>query len=242
MILSEDTKTVDFFEYAFIVTKNTFYPRPETEILVEAALNIAEKILQRKGELVLIDVGTGTGCILISIARKIKELIRKKKTTNGKLLFIGTDIDKAAIETATANARINQVEAKFVETDLLKGVEKLIEPARKVDMITSNPPYIPLFLRDKVKVSDPPHTLFGGERGYELTLELIRQSSELLPKDGTLIFEVGYDDLMFYEDGETASKEYKEAIFKAAERYGFKIVKVIKDYPKLERVVILRKT
>lgn len=223
------SKIIDFFESSFLVEDGVFLPRPETEILVEETIKIIqERIKNKKNEewkFVIVDACTGCGCIIVSIAKKSKDL------NTGKLVFIGTDIDTKSLKNAQKNAK--DLKIYFVKTDL-------VESIKYADIIVSNPPYVSLEVKDRIKVDDPDRAIFGGEIGYEITIKLIEQSSEILREGGFLIFETGYDDLKFFGMIETL-EEYKSAIFKAAERLNFRILKTVKDYGKIERIVIFQK-
>lgn len=219
---------IDFFESLFLVEDGVFQPRPETEILVEEAIKtVAEKIKtsewNRGKKLTIVDACTGCGCIIISIALKFKG--------RNDIVFIGTDIDIRALKNAKQNAQ--DIKIHFVRTDL-------IESIKQADIIVSNPPYVSMEVKEKIKVHDPVHALFGGKKGYEITIRLIDQSSRILKKGGILIFETGYDDLKFFGLSDV-SEDYKNAIITTAAEKGFKILKIIKDYAKIERIVMLEK-
>jgi len=226
-------KIVDFFESSFLVEDGVFIPRPETEILVEEAIKtIQERIKEKKNKycskkekFVVVDACTGCGCIIISIAKKFKNL------NTGELVFIGTDIDIKSLKNAQKNAE--DLKTYFVKTDL-------VESIKYADVIVSNPPYVSQKVKCKIKVDDPDQAIFGGEIGYETTIKLIEQSSEILREEGLLIFETGYDDLRFFGMTEIL-EEYKNAILKTAERLNFSILKIVKDYGKIERIMIFQK-
>lgn len=235
-------RKADFFEFSFFVCDSVFQPRPETEILVETCLKFARYMAEKKDRLTVVDVGTGTGCIIISVARKLKELL-PKGGLDKHFIFIGTDIDEKALKIAEANAKDNGVKIILLKTNLLCGIEKLLEElgTKHADIVVSNPPYIPSEIKDEIRVPDPPHTLFGGKKGYELTLELISQTSKIISEDGILILETGYDDLKFYDSTKSLVQEYKNSILKAAEEHGFKLLKIVKDYSRLERILVFQR-
>jgi len=231
----ETLKKVDFFEHQFFITDKIFTPRPETEILVEVAVDYIKNYFyspnfKRKGVFCVADAGTGSGCIIISIFKKLEKIMKAFKV---RYSFVGIDIDKAALKLAKYNSKIIGADVSFVCGNFLL-------PIKKADFIVSNPPYVSLKVKDKIKVDDPPHTIFGGEIGCEKILEIIKQASFVLPSGGFIFLEVGYDDLKFFGLSELG-KIYKEKIFSFAEKMKFKIFPPIKDYNKIERIVVMQK-
>lgn len=231
----ETLKKVDFFEHQFFITDKIFTPRPETEILVEVAVDYIKNYFyspnfKREGVFCVADAGTGSGCIIISIFKKLEKIM---KAFEVRYSFVGTDIDKAALKLAKYNSKIIGADVSFVCGNFLL-------PIKKADFIVSNPPYVSLKVKDKIKVDDPPHTIFGGEIGCEKILEIIKQASFVLPSGGFIFLEVGYDDLKFFGLSELG-KIYKEKIFSFAEKMKFKIFPPIKDYNKIERIVVMQK-
>ena len=197
--------------------------------------SVAEKIReilgteQRKKRFVVADVGTGTGCIIISLERQLWKYI---KAFELDFVFVGIDISKKAVLTAKKNAKMLSSKTEFVLGDMLS-------PLKYADFIISNPPYVSLKLRDRINVDDPPLSLFGGEEGYELTLKLITESAKKLRAGGYLFLEVGYDDLKFFNMNQLRNKT-KKVIFSHAGKW-FHIYPPVKDYLKLERILIMKK-
>jgi HemK-like putative methylase len=231
----ERLKKVDFFEHQFFITDKIFTPRPETEILVEVAVDYLKDYFyspnfKRKEVFCVADAGTGSGCIIISIFKKLEKILKAFEIRHS---FVGTDIDKDALKLAKYNSKIIGANVSFICGDLLA-------PIKKADFVVSNPPYVSLKVKDKIKVNDPPHTIFGGEIGCEKILEIIKQASFILPSGGFIFLEVGYDDLKFFGLPELG-KIYKEKIFSFAEKMKFKIFPPIKDYNKIERIVVMQK-
>lgn len=197
------TGVQEFMGYPFKVNENVLIPRQDTEVLVEETLKSA------KGKKVL-DMCTGSGCIIISLA-KLGNLEKA----------VGVDISRAALETAVENARSLEAEVVFVESNLFDKIEETF------DIIVSNPPYIESAEVDKlmpeVKEHEPRLALDGTEDGLYFYRKIIEEAEQYLAKDGELFFEIGYNQ------GEAVS-----ALMKAN---GYKDVKVIKDLPGLDRVV-----
>ena len=165
----------EFWKYNFKVNKNVLIPRPDTEALVEEAIaNIPINSSFR-----ILDVGTGSGCVLLSILKERK-----------KCLGIGTDISNQAIKVAKFNAKIQHLEnrCKFYQAD----IDNLY--SSKYDLITSNPPYILKNkirnLEEDVKSFEPRLALDGGYDGISVIKLLINKSSVLLKKNGKMIIEI----------------------------------------------------
>ena len=194
----------EFMGIPFHVNDAVLIPRQDTETLVEQALKVV-----RPGMKVL-DMCTGSGCILISILKNIVDV-------EG----YGYDISKQAINVAKENAKINNVNATFERSDLFEDV------AERFDVIVSNPPYIPTDviggLMPEVAVYEPMQALDGKEDGLHFYRRIIDKAADYLNPDGKLLFEIGHDQ------GESVSALMKEA--------GFKDVTVVKDLAGNDRVV-----
>lgn len=203
----------NFYSHHFFVNESTLIPRPETEILVEEALKIIEKNNLTK----ILDIGTGSGCIPISIV-----LNNKNVTAHA------VDISKQALNTAERNALLHNVydRINFYYSDVLENVKE------KFDIIISNPPYIPRkdkeTLQIEVKDFDPPSALFtNDEDGIEFYEEIISNAEDFLLPNGYLIFELG--------------KGQHEKVSTLLREYGFRGIYVIKDLNSIERVIISQK-
>ena len=194
----------EFMGIPFRVNESVLIPRQDTETLVEEALKVV-----RPGMKVL-DMCTGSGCILISILKNIVDV-----------QGFGYDISKQAINVAKENAKLNNVDASFERSDLFENVSD------KFDVIVSNPPYIPTDviggLMPEVAVYEPMQALDGKEDGLHFYRRIIEKASDYLNPDGKLLFEIGHDQ------GESVSKLMMEA--------GYKDVRVIKDLAGNDRVV-----
>lgn len=199
------TGSQEFMGYSFLVSPATLIPRQDTEILVEEVSKTA------KGKRVL-DLCTGTGCILLSLAK----LCRLEKA-------VGTDISPEAVETAKKNAESLCVEAGFYCGDLFQAVPV----GERFDIIVSNPPYIPSAvietLMPEVREHEPMSALDGDIDGLKFYREIVEQAKEYLTEQGQIFFEIGC------EQGAEVSA--------LLEAQGFRAVRVIKDLAGLDRVV-----
>jgi release factor glutamine methyltransferase len=187
----------EFWALEFEVTPDVLIPRPETEHVIEVALDrlaVREIRAGRKqtlsGEgLRVADVGTGSGCIAIALA---KDLPGAK--------FLATDVSTAALKVAERNAERHGFSDRieFVNTNLLEGVSSP-ESETRFDLIASNPPYISRregpTLQREVREHEPEVALYGGEEGYELYAALVSQSAALLIPGGIVVLELGHDSL-----------------------------------------------
>jgi release factor glutamine methyltransferase len=195
----------EFWGLEFEVTPNVLIPRPETEHLIEVALDrlaLREIHAGRKqtlsGEgLVVADIGTGSGCIAVALAKELPEA-----------KFLATDISGTALEVARRNAERHGVadRIQFVEACLLgtvAGQAQQAAPLQKghvtFDLIVSNPPYVGRNEKDtlerEVRDYEPELALYGGEEGYEIYAELIAQAAQYLKPSGLLVLELGHNSL-----------------------------------------------
>ena len=202
----------DFWKYKFQVDKNVLIPRPETELIIEQAL----KNLPRLSKKNILDIGTGSGCIIISI---IKERENCKATAIDKSL--------KALKVAKLNAEMHHVlkKIKFLNID----VDKYF--ASKYDLIVSNPPYIKdveiLSLNKDVKLNEPKLALSGGKSGLNKVYKVIKKSQKLLKTNGKLILEIGFKQ----------SKEVKKYLIKN----NFNQIQVFKDLSRKDRCIVSTK-
>jgi release factor glutamine methyltransferase len=166
----------EFCGLDFIVTPAVLIPRPETEHLIEAVLPLAKALPGPR----LADVGTGSGCIAITLATELPEAE-----------IYATDISAAALEIARANATRHEQHAriKFQETDLLRGL-----PFNHFDFILSNPPYVGESEEDAVQLEvrkhEPRTAIFAGPRGTEVIERLIPEARAALRPGGRLLMEI----------------------------------------------------
>jgi release factor glutamine methyltransferase len=180
----------EFWGMDFIVTPAVLIPRPETEHLIEIVLKICHPersegsaVAEVRGptsEVRIIDVGTGSGCIAIALA---KELPAAE--------IHATDVSPDALEIAEANAARNQMQTRirFHDTDLLRDIEE-----NSFDFVVSNPPYVGESEEDQVQLEvrkfEPRNAVFAGETGLEVIERLIPQAERALKPGGWLIMEI----------------------------------------------------
>lgn len=139
----------DFYGRTFMVTPDVLVPRPDTETLIETALDFIHKNFLDKQEIMIADIGTGSGCIAITLAL---ELSSRLSVVHCK--FVATDISAAALATAKQNAKNHGVLEKieFIQGDMLDAIKN-----RYVDLIVSNPPYIPTAELDAIYCAPKPY-------------------------------------------------------------------------------------
>lgn len=202
--LQHITGVQEFMGLEFAVNEHVLIPRQDTEVLVESVLEVL------KPGMSVLDMCTGSGCILIS-------LLKNRKNVTG----VGVDISEEALKVARKNRDSLEVEAKLIQSDLFENVEG------KYDIVISNPPYIRTSvieeLKEEVKFHDPFLALDGKDDGLYFYREIVEKSSEYLKKCGKLYFEIGHDQ------GEDVKKLMEQA--------GFTKVTVKKDLAGLDRVV-----
>ena len=206
-------KKKEFWKYNFYVDCNVLIPRPDTEVIVEETL----KILNNNKKYFVLDVGTGSGCIIISLANE-----------RLNLMCTAIDISKKALKVAKINAKMHQLlnRIKFYNSSVdnfFKG---------KYDLIVSNPPYISnlelKYLDKDIIGYEPLVSLNGGLDGSFVLNKVIKKSSSLLKIGGKLVLEIGFD------------QKYK--VMSLLKKNRFFINKVIKDYANKDRCIIATKT
>jgi len=215
-----------FYGLKFLVNKNVLIPRPETELMVDEAL----KLLHSKKSTTIIDVGTGSGCIIISIATKMS-------FGYPKLIFnyFATDISKLALEVAKKNAKIHKVNKKisFRQGNLL---EPFLKNKLKIDncklIIICNLPYlIPKQLKNSPTIQfEPKLALSGGQDGLRYYRKLLKQIGRLCNK----LYVIGY---MLIEVDPSQSKEIKKLV---KHHLPNSKIQIKKDLRGLNRLVIIR--
>jgi release factor glutamine methyltransferase len=200
----------EFWGLDFKVTPATLIPRPETEMIVEEAL----KALPADRRATVLDIGTGTGCLAIAIA---------KERPSSRV--VATDLSIQALEVARENAHTHGVDADFVCTDLVSGL------GLRADVIVSNPPYVPSWdaanLMPDVILFEPATALFGGADGMTLIRRLLVELPPRLAPDGTFIVEFGYG-----QDDDVRA---------AAEEQGWTVVRLAHDLQDIPRTMVLRR-
>ena len=201
-----------FWNSEFFVTEDTLIPRPDTELIVENILNLTKN----KNKLSILDIGIGSGCILLSILSERRD-------------FYGTgiDVNKNCLKIANTNAINLKVHNRL---KLYKSnVDKFT--LGKYDLIVSNPPYIKKYILkylDKgVAKFEPKIALDGGLDGLSEIRKVIKKSSELIKKNGKFILEIGFDQ--------------KNKVIKLLNKEGFYINSALKDLADNDRCIICTK-
>ena len=166
---------VDFYGNIIKVIKNVLIPRRETEELVEKTVNYIKKHINKQSVDIL-DIGTGSGCIPISIAKLVP---------NSNVSAV--DISPEALEVAKENAKINNVDINFIQSDLFANVNQ------KFDCMISNPPYIRRDeeIMDIVKNNEPHLALYADDEGLYFYKEIIKSASKFLNEKFVIGFEIG---------------------------------------------------
>ena len=202
----------EFWKNKFKVNKNVLIPRPDTETIIEQVLNELDINSSKK----ILDIGTGSGCIIISIINERK-----------KCLGVGIDISKNAVKLAKYNAKIQHIDnrIKFLNSDIDNFY------GGKYDLIVSNPPYIKHYeidsLEKDIKNHEPKVSLDGGIDGYNKIRLIIKKSSTLIKKRGKLFLELGIN-------------QTRETL-KILNLNGFYKTKVIKDLSSKNRCIVSTK-
>ena len=202
----------EFWKETFYVNKDVLIPRPDTEHLIEEVIKYTEE----DSKLHILDIGTGSGCILLSI-------LRERKKFNGT----GIDISKKSINISRYNAKKLKLNnrTKFYVSD----VDNFL--IGKYDIVISNPPYIEnlslKYLDRDVINFEPKLALDGGKDGFSEIIKVINKTSALIKKNGIFILEIGYNQ--------------KNKAIQMLKNKGFYIKKVLKDYSKNDRCIISTK-
>tara|TARA_B100001057_G_scaffold188070_1_gene188878 strand:+ start:7905 stop:8747 length:843 start_codon:yes stop_codon:yes gene_type:complete len=210
--IAQIIKKKDFWKYEFRISNDVLIPRPDTEIMIEQVL----KISKHRSKLNLLDVGVGSGCILLTLLKERED-------------FIGTGIDIS--NKSITNTRIN--------ADLL-GVKSRLRLIKsdidnfnmgKYDIILSNPPYISKYeincLERDILNFEPRIALDGGLDGTSEIRKVIDKTSKLIKKNGKFVLEIAYNQ--------------KNKVIDLLKNKGFYINKIIKDYAKNDRCVVSTK-
>ncbi|RGG51440.1 peptide chain release factor N(5)-glutamine methyltransferase [Roseburia sp. AF20-18LB] len=194
----------EFMGLRFKVNSNVLIPRQDTETLVEQVLKIVKPGMK------VLDLCTGSGCVLISVLKNAPELTG-----------VGSDISKTALLVAKENAKMHEVDADWIRSDLFDNITETF------DVIMANPPYIPtgeiLSLMPEVRDFEPENALDGGADGLDFYRKIAGQVKDYLNPGGYVYMEIGYDQ------GEAVSELMRNS--------GFTEVEVIKDLAQNDRVV-----
>ncbi len=167
-------KKAYFYNREFYITKNVLIPRPETEELVNQTIKL---INNSKKQIKILDIGTGSGVIAITLEKELK---------NTKIT--ATDISKKALKVAKKNQKIHNTNIKFKKTNLYQGIKD------KFDVIISNPPYIDKTsktVEKQVKQNEPHLALFAKENGLFYYKEIIKNIKQIINKNHIIAFEIG---------------------------------------------------
>jgi len=199
-----------FMGEEFYVDKNVLIPRQDTEILAEEVIKLADKNAK------IIDIGTGSGCIAIILAKKLP-----------LAEITASDISVKALEVAEYNAKKLGVNdrIRFIKSDIFKNTV----PAEKFDIIVSNPPYISIEDKESLQIEVSRHEPFSAlfvsdEKGVSFYKNLVKQANTRLNPKGILAVEIGFAQA--------------EAVKKIFEENGFKNIKTIKDLSSIDRIII----
>ncbi len=201
-----------FWKYKFIINKSVLIPRPDTELIIDETLKYIPNNKSKK----ILDIGTGSGCIIIS-------LLKERPKCNATAI----DISIKAINAAKSNAKLHQLEnkIKFINIDIDK------HKSYNYDLIISNPPYINSIdlsrLDDDIKFHEPKIALSGGSDGFRDIKKVIIKSKKLLKINGKLIIEIGYGQ--------------RNQSLKILNENGFYINKISKDLSGIDRCIISTK-
>lgn len=195
----------EFMGLDFLLNKHTLIPRGDTEILVEKAIQIVKENNFKN----ILDIGTGSGAIAISLAKYCK------------IDIDALDINIDALNMAKKNATLNNVKVNFIKSNLFENINN------KYDVIVSNPPYIKTdvikTLGKNVKDYEPILALDGGKNGLDFYEKIANNAYKHLNKGGYLIFEIGYDQA--------------EDVKKIMQNRNFFNITILKDLAGLDRVI-----
>ncbi len=201
----------EFMGLPFLVGEGVLIPRADTEILVESVLEKGKQYHFQTG----LDIGTGTGCIPISL----------EKYGNFKMMAV--DISPQALAYAQKNNVCNQTKVQFLQSDLYTAIPK----ETKFDFIVSNPPYIETAeiedLMEEVRVYEPHNALDGGTDGLDFYRRILEQAQDFLKNDGWIFFEIGCTQ--------------RKDLLQLLEQTGFDSLESRQDLEGLDRVVMGRK-
>jgi release factor glutamine methyltransferase len=201
-----------FWNSEFVVTNDTLIPRPDTELIIENALNLTKQ----KNTINILDIGIGSGCILLSI-------LKERKNFYGT----GIDISKKCLNISKINA------IKLEVSSRLKLYKSAVDKFNlgKYDLIVSNPPYIKAcklkYLEKDVAKFEPKLALNGGLDGLSEIRKVIKKTSELIKKNGKFILEIGFDQ--------------KNKVINLLNREGFYINDTLKDLANNDRCIVSTK-
>lgn len=208
----------EFYGLDFIVTPDVLIPRPETEFLVERVLKLIEE--SKQSSPLIVDVGTGSGCIAVSVA---------VNATHARVL--ATDVSQSSLDIAMKNAAKHEVRDRieFLAGDLLAPLAgRDLEGA--VDILATNPPYVNArsvgHLQPEVRDWEPHAALLGGPEGLDFYRRLFEDTTGYLKPDGFMVIEIGYDQFAAIEELSAA--------------YSWQILDVTRDLQGFPRTLTLK--
>lgn len=208
--LSKIINEKEFWSLSFTTNEHTLDPRPDSEILIE---HVLKHIPEKNENFKILDLGTGTGCLLISLLHELKNAYG-----------VGADISQNALKVAQSNAEKHKVTNRctFIESNWFKNVEG------KYDIIVSNPPYIQdnYPLENHVVLYDPPIALFAGEDGLNAYTQILKDLKGFCKKTTICFFEIGFDQ--------------KNTVTQLIINHDFQVIETAKDFGNNDRVIIFR--
>ena len=206
------TNKKEFWKSEFYVDKNVLIPRPDTELIIEQVL----KIYSKESQLQILDIGTGSGCILLSILKE-----------RSNFYGTGIDISKKSLNVSKFNAK------KLNLTNRVKFYHSNVDNFKigKYDLIVSNPPYIKSsslkYLEKDVVNFEPKLALSGGFDGFSKIRKVVNKASKLIKKNGKFILEIGFNQ--------------KNIVKEILKKKGFYVNRTLKDYGNNDRSIISTK-
>jgi len=210
--LAKIFKEKEFWKYNFAVNENVLDPRPESELLIEAV----EKYFQnKKQKLKIIDIGTGSGCLAVSLAMEYK-----------KSMITATDISKSALDVAKKNSK------KFNVCEQIKfKCCNWYEIKENFDVVVSNPPYLSYSQYEKCEINiknfEPKNALVGGYDGLRSYRQISKIANSILHNKSFLFIEIG----------KSQTADIKNMFINK----DLKLIKIVKDYQQIDRVLVLKK-
>ena len=209
----------EFWSLPLNVSKSTLIPRPDTEILVEKALQIAlDKLQENPPHFRILDLGTGTGAIALALASELSSICQKQQIS---LEIIGVDLVPDVVAVAQSNAERNKLNVQFLQSSWLENI------TGQFDLIVSNPPYIDerdAHLRQGDVRFEPLSALVANDEGYADLRHIIESAPNYLNSNGALLLEHGW------QQGEKVRSIFQEN--------HWEMVETVRDYGDNERVTL----
>ena len=209
----------EFWSLPLNVSKSTLIPRPDTEILVEKALQIAlDKLQENPPHFRILDLGTGTGAIALALASELSSICQKQQIS---LEIIGVDLVPDVVALAQSNAERNKLNVQFLQSSWLENI------TGQFDLIVSNPPYIDerdAHLRQGDVRFEPLSALVANDEGYADLRHIIESAPNYLNSNGALLLEHGW------QQGEKVRSIFQEN--------HWEMVETVRDYGDNERVTL----